>query len=192
LTSKAAIPPLISYYPGALSPEECRALVHLSESAGYRSARITGELHGPFGFTVRRGRDNDRAAVEDAHLASVLWRRVARLVPAELEGRAVVGLNERLRFYRYQPGQSFGPHTDGYYSRAGGEQSLLTFMLYLNDGYEGGETYFIEQEIVVRPRTGMALFFSHHIWHAGYAVTRGLKYILRTDVMYGPDGLTLL
>ena len=55
---------------------------------------------------VRDGRDNSRA-VEDAGLAGALWDRVAECVPASIEGRRAVGLNE-LRFYRYEAGQSFG------------------------------------------------------------------------------------
>jgi hypothetical protein len=50
----------------------------------------------------------------------------------------VVGLNERFRFYRYDPGQHFAPHMDGCYQRANGEESQFTFLVYLNDGFVGG------------------------------------------------------
>ena len=50
-----------------------------------------------------------------------------------------VGLNERLRLYRYDVGQQFDWHMDGYYERDNGDRSFFTFMVYLNDGFEGGE-----------------------------------------------------
>jgi hypothetical protein len=54
-----------------------------------------------------------------------------------------VGLNERLRFLRYHQGQYFGIHRDNSYTRdasfgpRAGEESHLTFLLYLNDKMEG-------------------------------------------------------
>lgn len=50
-----------------------------------------------------------------------------------------VGLNERFRFYRYDVGQKFAPHTDGAYHSPTGARSLLTLLLYLNDDYTGGK-----------------------------------------------------
>ena len=55
-------------------------------------------------------------------------------------------------------------------------------MIYLNEDFEGGETAF--EHTVVRPRLGSALLFFHAILHEGREVTRGQKYVLRSDVMY--------
>ena len=55
-------------------------------------------------------------------------------------------------------------------------------MVYLNDGFSGGETAF--EDVVIEPVKGMALFFIHQILHKGQPVTKGRKYVLRTDVMY--------
>jgi prolyl 4-hydroxylase len=129
-------------------------------------------------------RNNARVIVESAETALALWRRVAADMPSPLERRQAVGLNERLRFYRYGPGQRFAAHTDGCVRRANGEESLLTFMVYLNDGVEGGETRF--ENVVVAPATGLALVFDHYLLHEGSMVTAGLKYVLRSDVMYAP------
>ena len=167
-----------------MSKEECGALISLSEAAGYAGAPIEGEFDGPFGFRVHNGRRNCRAAVEDRRLADVLWERLKRHVPGRVEGRAVVGLNERLRFYRYEAGHHFSAHTDGYYLRANGERSRLTLMVYLNENFTGGQTFFLQTERTITPQTGTLLLFSHHLWHAGRPVLQGRKYVLRTDVMY--------
>jgi hypothetical protein len=38
----------------------------------------------------------------------------------------------------------------------------------------------------VRPVRGTALVFRHRLLHEGAPVLTGRKYVLRTDVMYGP------
>lgn len=173
-------------FPNALSESECKALIDLSEAAGYSPATIEGRFAGPRSFNVSNGRYNHRSAIEDTAMASALWRRLQRRAPAEIDGRRVVSLNERLRFYRYDEGESFPAHTDGYYLRDNGELSILTLMIYLNADYSGGETFFLESERLIVPQAGTLLLFGHSLWHEGREVREGRKYILRTDVMYGP------
>src|SRR6185436_6714053 len=99
-----------------------------------------------------------------------------------------IGLNERIRYYRYEPHQYFAWHYDGCFSRSDIEESKLTLMIYLNDDFEGGETKFnvkyVYDEIVIKPEKGMALLFIHNLFHEGSAVKSGIKYVLRSDVMY--------
>jgi len=49
--------------------------------------------------------------------------------------------------------------------------------------FEGGETNFAGG-ISVKPETGMVLVFQHQLLHEGAAVTKGRKYVLRSDVMF--------
>ena len=69
-------------------------------------------------------------------------------------------------------------------------RSQTTLMIYLNDTCAGGETSFFHEDgdefLRVRPQTGMALCFPHHIKHEGCIVTEGQKYVLRTDILYKP------
>lgn len=175
---------IISTHPCVISREECGALIDLSENLGFDSAPINGEFNGPRGFVVQKGRDNCRMAIDDFDLAEALWHRVARTVPEKINQKSVVGLNERLRFYRYEAGQSFGIHKDGYFKRSDLEQSLLTLILYLNEDYTGGETFFTDSESLIVPKAGKALLFTHQLWHEGRMVKEGRKYIMRTDVIY--------
>lgn len=55
-------------------------------------------------------------------------------------------------------------------------------MVYLNEGYEGGATRF--EAAKVMGKAGMALLFQHGLIHEGAEVTQGVKYVLRSDVMY--------
>ncbi|MGC4046428.1 MAG: 2OG-Fe(II) oxygenase [Armatimonas sp.] len=97
-----------------------------------------------------------------------------------------MGLNERFRFYRYEPGQRFAPHFDGSYRRENGEESYVTLLLYLNNECEGGQTRIEVPEgtYEVQPETGLALLFLHRLLHEGAPVTSGVKYVLRTDIMF--------
>ncbi len=98
--------------------------------------------------------------------------------------RRAVGANERFRCYRYEPGERFAAHYDGAFRRNHRERSELTLMVYLNDGFGGGATRFHDFDVDVGPRTGMALLFQHSMFHEGCVVTSGMKYVLRSDVMY--------
>lgn len=166
-----------------LTPQECQALIDFTEAQGYETAPITTAR----GFEMRPDiRNNARVIVDDVERADALWQRSRIEIPTFCRGRQVVGLNERFRFYRYDPGERFAPHRDGAFRRDNGEMSLLTFLVYLNEGFEGGET--VVEGLSVTPRLGMALIFEHQLMHEGAAVTRGRKYVLRTDVMYGRFG----
>jgi hypothetical protein len=58
-------------------------------------------------------------------------------------------------------------------------------MVYLNEKFEGGETvFFVEPEVIIKPRAGSALLFQHPIIHEGSEVRAGVKYVVRTDLMY--------
>lgn len=173
--------PLLWTVEGVLSAAECEALIDRIEAVGFELAPVT-TLRGP----VMRPelRNNHRAVLDDPELAALLFARVRDHVPATLAGMTAVGANERLRCYRYDPGERFAPHFDGAFRRDAGEESLLTFMLYLNDGFDGGATAFLDLGFSVAPRPGLALFFQHMLLHEGCLVHDGVKYAMRSDIMY--------
>jgi predicted 2-oxoglutarate/Fe(II)-dependent dioxygenase YbiX len=175
--------PGIYTIPAFLGSEECKAHILSSEAAGYQTATINTRKGAAADLDVR---NNSRVLVDDRILADSLWQRLRSNIPAFLDGRQAVGLNERFRFYRYASTERFVGHTDGAFERSNGEKSLLTFLVYLNEDFTGGETAF--SDIVVRPRTGLALVFRHNLFHEGRPVESGVKYVLRSDVMFGPIG----
>lgn len=172
-----------------LSEAECSNLIERSESLEYQLGTVGGEV-------VQDFRNNDRVILDDPDLAAKMFLRARPYLPIEIDDNVLAGFNERWRFYRYQPGQTFKPHRDGSFERLDAwEASELTFMIYLNDRMTGGETRFYENMeqalrrspyLSVRPKTGMLLVFIHRIIHEGAVVESGRKHVLRTDVMYGP------
>ncbi|MDC0721990.1 2OG-Fe(II) oxygenase [Nannocystis bainbridge] len=168
------------------TPDECAAWLRLAHDVGFAEAPITTAR----GFVMAPEiRNNTRVIRDDLELAHGLWQRLAPFVPARRHGWQAVGLNERLRFYRYEPGQYFRWHHDGAFHRSLHEQSLLTVMLYLDAEFTGGSTEFEHAGEVVRvaPERGMVLVFDHPLCHQGAPVRSGVKHVLRTDVMYRRD-----
>lgn len=167
---------------GLLDGSECPHLIELIESSNPVPAPIN-TIDG-----VRRDSDvrsNDRSMMKDAAFAQEIFERARPRIPEHVFGRDVVGLNELFRCYRYRAGMHFAPHTDGAYERNESERSFYSFLIYLNDVEEGGETNFlVEPEISIEPRPGLGVIFQHPIPHEGAAVKAGVKYVLRTDVMY--------
>ena len=79
---------------------------------------------------------------------------------------------------------------DGNYCKEGREDfeeqvSFVTLHVYLNEEMDGGATTFLgTPNVEVKPKTGMALIFEHNIFHEGSLLNDGLKYTLRTDIMF--------
>ena len=172
--------PTLFTIPSFMSADECAALIGQTEEHGFGPAPVTTGS----GFVMMPElRNNTRVMLDDRHLAERLWARL--LHRSELHDVDVwqpVGLNERFRFYKYGVGQAFRWHRDGAFIRDSSEQSLLTFMVYLNEGFVGGATEFEHTSVV--PTLGGALLFRHGLRHQGAEVTRGTKYVLRSDVMF--------
>jgi len=106
-----------------------------------------------------------------------------------------VGAMEATAILHYTPGQKFEPHHDfldtsipGYAKAvARGGQRVLTFLLCLNDEYEGGETDFPMIGKRYKGHKGNAVFFwnvepdgtpDKRTLHAGLPPTRGEKWLL--------------
>ena len=153
-------------------------------------------------------RNSGRCMFDSPRLADQIFDRLRPFLPAHkrdgdgAEWR-LVGLNERLRFLRYDPGQFFLQHPDGHFSRGRRERSFITLLLYLNEGYAGGHTTIwnavggqfgpwsdrpgrprTDRGVPVPPRIGMALVHDHILLHESPELRVGVKHVIRTDVMY--------
>ena len=130
-------------------------------------------------------RNQDRVIRDDLKISCELFLRLKPHLPQQIENFKLVGLNERLRMYRYRKGQSFSPHTDHWYRPNERQITLHSVLVYLNENFTGGETKFMEQvEKTIVPKTGMVAIFQHKIRHEGCTVKTGIKYALRTDAIF--------
>jgi prolyl 4-hydroxylase len=105
-----------------------------------------------------------------------LGRRIARASGTE------VAQGEPLQILRYRPGQEYKTHYDAIPGWS--NQRVATMLVWLNDGYEGGETWFPTPGLAVRGGPGDALLFCNvgpdgrrdaAAAHAGRPVTAGEK-----------------
>src|SRR5262249_23082241 len=150
--------------PDLLTPEECREYIEVTEARGYEAAPITTAV----GFKMRPDiRNNTRGMIDDLRSAEAPWQPKRDRSAGFFRGRQAIGLSERFRFYGYAPGERFAPHRDGPYRRDIGEVSLLTFLVYLNEGFAGGET--VVEGRPITPRRGLSLVFEHQLLHEGVA-----------------------
>ena len=178
------------------SPELCRWLIEKARSGLVRAQTIdpkTGRAH--YEETARTNSCN-AFAVGDMDMVLVMLRaRIARLTQLPILGF------EDSQVLHYAPGEEFKPHFDFLDTREPGHaaavaasgQRVLTFLCYLNEGYEGGETAFPHLGWRYKGRTGDALFFYNatpdgapdpRTLHAGTATTRGEKLLFSQWVRY--------
>eukprot|EP01083_Nonionella_stella_P029538 81269_1 len=169
--------------------QECDELIQFSERIGYEDALVN------IGYgrqqKIPSFRNCKRMMIDNYDMIHCLWSRTHRFIPTYFNRRRRISFNERLRFLRYYKGEFMGPHFDGTYVRANGERSQLTFLLYLNDGFKGGNTTFLDTfdangkgRYAPNITQGMVVMFQHDLYHEGSMLEEGRKYIIRTDVMY--------
>lgn len=176
-----------------MTPEECQRMIELAKRLGFQQA---GLATGQDVYRVKETtRNNKRVIFEDKALAATLWARMAHLVDPKFQNHYAYGLNWRFRIYEYQEGAIFAPHVDERMQLPGdGLTTFFTFMIYLNENLEGGETTFFDRRKPrsktltvnrrIKPRTGMGLAFDHLLFHEGSVVKKGVKYALRSDLIY--------
>lgn len=165
-----------------LPKEECVELIQRGEDIGFKESLI--KVRGKGEIRDTEVRDNERVIFDDKELGDKLWKKIEPLVPQNMDGYEPYGLNTTFRFYRYKEGQQFKPHVDGSTKVSPTEVSLITVLIYLNEDFTGGETTFVMENESIKPETGMLLLFAHKQLHAGKPVPEGVKYVLRSDVMY--------
>ena len=196
--------PLCQYFDGLLSPQEATTVLQVAETVGF-----TPDV--PLTNTERSVLAHHFVWMADDSFIGNVFQRCKRFLPPTMQGATLHGLNGRLRCYRYEKGAVYRPHVDGAWPESGldsetGEYrydvsrgrvtSKFTFLMYLNEGFDGGcTTFFVPAKepgylhaTAVRPRIGGCLLFPHAdaacLVHEGSGVEGGTKYIIRTEVLY--------
>mmetsp|Transcript_17122 Transcript_17122/g.25020 ORF Transcript_17122/g.25020 Transcript_17122/m.25020 type:complete len:316 (-) Transcript_17122:50-997(-) len=218
---------------GVLERDEATMLVDLAETCGFNDYDLPGNTQGALCFAL----PPKECEALFSRCSHALPQHLPLCKSKSDEFGSLLGLNGRCRIYRYRGNgkETFRPHKDDSFpsgglvnydpeganrgkrqaycawdSREDGSYSLLTFLLYLSDNFEGGETVFFdsnpnmknEGKIIasVKPVSGSVLVFRQTgclgegqiPWpeapvHEGSPVTSGgPKYVLRSDVIYQP------
>ncbi|XP_047329807.1 uncharacterized protein LOC124933450 [Impatiens glandulifera] len=186
---------------------ESKGFIKVAESIGFTHQGSLGPTKG------EAFRDNDRISFNDPVLAYTIWASGfdKLLSDFKIRSKVAVGLNPNIRLYRYKVGQCFGQHIDESVDLGEGKRTHYTLLIYLSGGFKpkskkdsntlqddassetlvGGETVFYghRNSIVaeVPPSEGMALLHIHGhkcMLHEAQKVTKGIKYVLRSDVVF--------
>lgn len=89
--------------------------------------------------------------------------------------------SDRFFFTKYTEGGFIKSHQDGHVRIMRNSLSTHTVLLYLNNDYEGGELVIEDLNLTVKPNQGTVIVMDQTLNHYVNMVTKGEKYILRTD-----------
>jgi len=179
------------------SRSECKRIIEETEKLGY------GQLGE--GKTGKAYRGNCRLQIDEAagKLGSEIWRRISPFIPSTVDipeegGRfEYLEMNSRYRFAKYFAGQGFALHVDKPTIYEHSRCSIFTVNIYLNDLNEDqrGRTRFFKKMTGGTPiasvggSAGSIAIFKQSLVpyspvHDGEILQYGLKYLMRTDVIY--------
>ncbi len=129
------------------SKRTCEQTIANLESVGFNHATVSTDAGEKFALHAR---NNRRVIFEDDELAGSLWSDLLPHIPMNFGNSKACGLNEMFRSYKYEPGQKFQKHRDQSFIRNESEASYFTVLIYLNEGFKGGETVFETRKISPR------------------------------------------
>jgi len=164
-----------------LTEEACAAQILDAEKIGFESADV--DIGGGKRRLMNNIRDNERVDFISQALADRLFLELSQCALPQNEDLHAEGLSKFFRVYKYLPNQKFNFHKDGV-KVVDVLESHFTVLIYLNDNDDGGETVFRQSGLSVAPEEGKLLIFKHDLWHSGVRLGSGLKYVLRTDLLF--------
>ena len=175
--------PFIGQYNNWLSTEELSIIHNKNISAVPARVRINGVLVED--HRIRKAK-NHRIEIGTDSYFDRLADRITQLF--ELQDPLQL---EPLVFVEYNTGDYFYEHSD--LTQGFSSQRTHTMLMYLNDSFTGGHTYFPSLELKVSPVQGSALIFEYSttnpLIHSGLAVESGTKQIIAAFIRDRPFSL---
>lgn len=170
------------------SPDECAWLIERARDRLHRATVVDDAGM----MTIEGARTNSGFEFLLADMDLVIEAIRLRISAAT---RLPLPLFEPVQVLHYAPGEEFSPHHDFFDPELPGHaavirehgQRIATFLIYLNDDFEGGETAFPRAQIRYRGKAGDALFVANvdrsgrpdpSTLHSGTPPTTGEKWIL--------------
>lgn len=181
--------PEIRLFPSLFTAAECAYLIDLTEPLQRPSVVIDPRTGQQVPNPIRTSSAAGFPFTDENPAIHALNRRLAEASGSDVRS------GEPLQVLRYAPGERYHEHSDALPGVPFNQQRVLTFLVYLNEDYEGGETAFPPLGIKVRGRTGDGLLFRNasaagtpdpRAIHAGLPVTRGIKYVASRWIRAAP------
>jgi hypothetical protein len=162
-------------YPDFFSVEECEFIIEYTENKALFERSLVEYNDNESKASVTRTSYSAFLKNRQKPVFQAIYQRVSELLQVD------VTYIENLQCVRYGEGQQFKPHFDS----GPTNHRLHTLLVYLNDDFTGGETYFPELNASVKPTRGTALYFLNrtadntvflYSAHAGLPISQGQKY----------------
>jgi prolyl 4-hydroxylase len=173
---------------GLLRPEECAYLVEAVRPYQHPSFVLDPVTGQTLRSTLRTSKTATVHPFQQDLVMHMINQRISDAAGLKLEQGEMLGV------LMYDVGEQYRPHFDFLDPTAGASsqfgsagQRIATLLVALNDDFEGGETYFLSNQLAWRGKTGDSLLFWNvdrdgkpdmSTRHSGNPVTRGTKYLL--------------
>jgi len=175
----------IKEFPNFLSNDECDKIIDMSKDKLFIS-KIYGKdedtLSSSFRNSLQHWLNDDDIFIKN------ISDRIRKIINAK------TNFMEPLQIVKYPENGYFYHHYDActdteeicHRMNLGHGHRYMTFIIYLNDDYEGGETDFPNKNIKIKPEKGKGILFYNtdvngnilnDSLHAGLPVTKGIKWI---------------
>ena len=170
--------PFVVRYPRLLTPGECAHLASVAAGTLEPATVLDPGSNRRVAHPVRTSDGTVIGPTQEDLVVRAINLRIAAASGTPIEH------GEPLAVLRYRPGQQYRPHLDTIAGEA--NQRVTTVLVYLNEGYRGGETVFPHLPLTIVPRGGDAIVFHNTISdgrpdarsrHAGLPVEQGAKWL---------------
>jgi prolyl 4-hydroxylase len=144
-----------------LTPEDCQILIKKSNKK-LRPSTVSN-----VNDKVKLSKDRTSKTADLHYFNSSYLNQIDNKITSFMDLDPFTG--EIMQTQKYEPGEYYKEHTDYFhpltreyktYTEWMGQRTW-TFMLYLNNVEEGGETYFKHLKLKVKPKQGMAIFWNN-------------------------------
>jgi prolyl 4-hydroxylase len=170
--------PKVAVTRALFTPDECAHVASLSAPRLVPSVVVNSVTGRESPHPIRTSEGAVLGPIQQDLVIHALDRRIAAVTSSRVEQ------GEPLTVLRYAPGQQYRLHHDCLPGEA--NQRVLTAIVYLNAGYEGGATQFPAIDTDFRGGIGDAILFANTLAdggvdersrHAGLPITQGEKWI---------------
>ena len=181
--------PEIRVFPGLFTRAECDYLIDAARPLLQPSIVIDPQTGGHVPNPVRTSSGASFPFVDENPAIHALNRRLATASGTDVRA------GEPLWVLHYAPGQQYRQHSDALPGVAPSQQRVMTFLVYLNEDYDGGATTFPAAGVEFRGQVGDGLLFRNassdgapdpRSVHAGLPVIRGVKHLASRWIRAAP------
>ncbi|RSV45290.1 proline hydroxylase [Sphingomonas sp. ABOLE] len=179
--------PRLQRFPRLLTPEECAHLATTAQPLLEPSFVLDPRSGRPMPHPIRTSDGGAIGPTREDLVVRAINLRIAAATGTDVQN------GEPLTVLRYAPGQQYRRHLDTIAGAA--NQRMATLILYLNQGFAGGETSFPAIGVTVQPRAGDAILFETllpdgspdpQLVHSGEPVRAGAKWIATRWIRQAP------